>query len=205
MPDAPLTLSGLAGLETKTSGFPASPADREKLLQSLRETAKFEGFAKFNLSERLLDFLAESLRKPVAGIVGEAWRQRKELREIAEKGKDKRDVEGSVDLYDHSISCTLTPSVELHANGVKVGPTMTFDVKANLKLEGVQLIIKNAWITRIKAGKLTSTINLEFKTIPLMPPCKKTIDLPQHLDLPGGGIRLGGELTPPVAAAEGQK
>lgn len=193
MPDVPLTISALGGFETETSGFPASQAEREKLLRSLGETADFAGLAKYNLGERLLDFLAESLRKPVADVVGEVWRQRKELREIAEKGKDQPDVEGSVELFDHSMTCELHPSVELHANGVKIGPTITFDVKAELKLDGVQLIIKNAWITRIKAGKLTSTITLECKTIPLMAPCKKTIDLPQHLDLPGGGIRLGGE------------
>jgi hypothetical protein len=75
---------------------------------------------------------------------------------------------------------------------------MTFDCKANLKLEGVQLLIRNAWITQIKAGKLGSTISLEYKSVPLMPPCKKTIDLPKSFDLPGGGIRLGGETKAPT-------
>ncbi|MBA3341740.1 MAG: hypothetical protein H0T48_07880 [Gemmatimonadaceae bacterium] len=199
MPDAPLTISALGGLETETSGFPASQADRDKLLRSLRETADFAGLAKYNLGERLLDFLAESLRKPVADVMGEVWRQRKELRDVAKKGEDKRDVEGNVELFDHAITWELHPSVELQANGVQVGPTLTFDVKAELKLDGVELIIKNAWITRINAGRLTSTISLECKTIPLMAPCKKTIDLPQHLDLPGGGIRLGGEPRVPAA------
>ena len=197
MPDEPLTLSMLGGLEADASGFPVSSADREKLLNSMREAAAVKGLSAFDIGERLLSFVGEAVRKPVAGLMGEVWRQRKELRDVAEKGKDKKDVEGTVELYDHSINCALHPSVELHANGVKVG-TMTFDFKANLKLQGVQLVIKNAWVTRIKAGKLTSTVSLEYDKIPLMPPCKKTIDLPQSINLPGGGIRLGGETTPPV-------
>lgn len=201
MPDEPLTLSMLGGLEADASGFPVSAADREKLLTSLREAAAVKGLSAFDISERLLGFIGAAARKPVAGLMGEVWRQRQELRDIADKKKDKRDVEGFVDLYDHSISCALHPSVELQANGVKIG-TMTFDFKANLKLQGVQLVMKNAWITRIKAGKLTSTVTLEYEKIPLMPPCKKTIDMKQSIKLPGGGIRLGGELTPPPATED---
>lgn len=192
-----LTLTALCGLETDASGFPVTAEERKKLLQHFRERAAFDGFAAYDIGERLLDFVAESLRKPVASILGEVWSQRKELREIAEKGKDKRDVEAKVELFDHTISYGLHPSVELQVNGVKIEPTMTFDVTAKLKLEGVQLVIKNAWITRVKAGKLTSTISMEYKTIPLMDPCKKTIDLPLQFHLPGGGIRLGGDTVPP--------
>jgi hypothetical protein len=188
----------LGGLEADASGLPVSSADREKLLNSMREAAAGKGLGAHDIGERLLSFVGESVRKPVAGIMGEVWRQRKELRDIAEKGKDKRDIEGNIELYDHSIDCALHPSVELHANGVKVG-TMTFDFKANLKLQGVQLVIKNAWITQIKAGKLTSTVSLEYDKIPLMPPCKKTFDMPQSINLPGGGIRLGGEQKAPPA------
>ena len=41
----------------------------------------------------------------------------------------------------------------------------------------------------LKAGKLLSTISLEYKTIPVAPPCKKTVDVPLTVTLPGGGIR----------------
>jgi hypothetical protein len=192
-----LTLSMLGGLEADSSGLPLSAADREKLLKKFHDAAAGEGLGAYDLGGRLLGFVGESLRKPLAGIVGEVWKQRKELREIAEKGKDKRDVEGDVELIDHTISWTLHPSVELQANGVKLC-TMTFDCKANLKLQGVQLLIRNSWITSIKAGKLGSTITLEYKSLPLMAPCKKTIDLRKSFDLPGGGIRLGGEERPPA-------
>jgi hypothetical protein len=192
-----LTLTALCGLDTESSGFPATAEDRAKVLQSIKERVAFDGLSQYQIGERLLDFVAESLRKPVAGIVGEVWSQRKELREIAEKGKDKRDVEAKVELFDHTISYAIHPTVELQVSGAKIG-SMTFDVTAKMKLEGVQLLIKNAWIIQIKAGKLTSTMTMEYKTIPLMAPCKKTIDLPGHLNLPGGGIRLGGDTVPPA-------
>ena len=201
----PLTLSVLCGIEGNASGFPVTAEEREKLVQSMKERAAFEGLSKFDLGERLLDFVGESLRKPVAGILGEVWSQRKELREIAAKGKDKRDVEAKVELYPHTITYTLRPSVQLQVAGLNVGPQMTFDTTAKLKLEGLQLVIKNAWIIQIRAGLLTSTLSLEYKGIPLMAPCKKKIDLPVHLKLPGGGIRLGGEMTPPALTPEPKK
>jgi hypothetical protein len=188
----------LGGLEADASGLPISGSDRRKLLDSMRKASDLEKLAPYDLGERLLSFVGESLRKPVSGILEEVWSQRKEMKEIAEKGKDKRDVEGRVTLYDHSISCTLHPSVAVHANGVEICK-MTFDCKVNLKIQGVQLLIKNAWITKINAGKLASTIDLNYKTIPLVPQCKKTIDLQKSFDLPGGGIRLGGDSKAPAA------
>lgn len=188
MSDNQLTLSMLGGLEADSSGLPISAADRDKLLKTFREAAAVQGLGPFDIGGRLLGFVGESLRKPLAGIVGEVWKQRKELREIAEK-KDQRDVESKVDLFDHTISWTLHPSVEVRGNGVQLG-TMRFDCKANLKLQNVQLEIRNCCVTRIHAGKLGSTIALEFKGVPLMPPCKKTIDLKKSWDLPAGGIRL---------------
>ena len=193
MPET-LTLSMLGGLESNASGVPVSAADRKKLLNAVREAAKEDGLATYNLEEPLLKFVGESLRKPLAGILGEAWRQRKELREFAEKGKERRDIVGRVELFEHTISWTLRPSVSLYVNGVNIR-TVKFTCKADLKLKVVELVIKNAWITEIRAGKLSSTITLKYGEFPLMAPCKKEYDLPLSLDLPGGGIRLGGEST----------
>ena len=197
MSDNQLTLSMLGGLEADASGLPVSGVAREKLLSKFKEVATGEGLGAYDVGGRLLGFVGESLRKPLSGIMAEVWKQRKEMREIAEKGGDKRDVEGRIDLFDHSITWALHPSVELRANGVKLC-TMPFDCDVDLALQGLQLLMKNGWITQIKAGKLTSTIKLEFKKVQLMPPCKKTIDLPHDFDLPNGGIRIVGESRSPA-------
>lgn len=196
MPDNQLTLSMLGGLEADSSGLPVSGAAREKLLTKFKEAAAGEGLGPHDLGGRLLGFVGEALRKPLAGIMAEVWKERKEMREIAEKKGDKRDVEGKVDLFDHSITWVLHPSVELRANGATLC-TMPFDCDVDLALQGLQLLMKNGWITQIKAGKLTSTIKLEYKKVELMPPCKKTVDLPRAFDLPNGGIRIVGESTSP--------
>src|SRR4026209_659578 len=132
MPDGPLTLSMLGGLEDDASSLPPTKEERDKLLASMRAAVATKGFSAFDISERLLGFVGKAARRPVAGVMGEVWRQRQELREIAEKKKDKKDVEGSIELYDHSISCALHPSVELHVDGAKIG-TITFDFKANMR------------------------------------------------------------------------
>ncbi len=189
MPENRLNLSVLCGLETDASGLPIRVGDRDKLLKSIHDAMTRSHLGVYNLDQRLLKFVGESLRKPIADILGEAWRQRKELREIAEQGDDGRDVEGEVELYDHSIKFALHPSVQLRANGEEIC-TLKFDVETDLKLQALKLEMRNACITQIKAGKLKSTTELKFKDLPLMAPCEKTIDLPLSMDLPGEGIPL---------------
>ena len=77
----------------------------------------------------------------------------------------------------------------MKVDGVAVGE-LPFAVAAGFELKAVQLVIKNACITRIKNGTLVSTIDLSCKGFPLMAPVKKTIDLPGSLALPSGGIDL---------------
>src|SRR5438045_3570346 len=120
MTDKQLTLSMLGGFEADMTGLPVSGAAREKLVEQFKEVAAGEGLGAYDVGGRLLGFVGEALRKPVAGIMEEMWKQRKEMREIAGKGGDERDVEGKVDLFDHTITWGVHPSVELRANGVKL-------------------------------------------------------------------------------------
>ena len=194
MPDAPLTLSVLGGLEMGAKGLPISAAEREKLVQTLRDKAReFPQLSRHDLGDRLLDFVRESLSKPVASVLEEVWSQRKEMREAAEQGKEKPNVESDVELWEHTMTCELHPSVQLQLDRVTVG-TMTFDVEVALKLEGVKLVMQNARITSVKAGTLTTTLSLEYQKLPLMVPKKQKFDLPLTLDLPGKGIDLSGSL-----------
>jgi len=196
MPENPLTLSVMCGLDADASGLPLKEQDRTKALQAIRS-----GLAKFHLGFGALDTeifkaIAEYLRKPVADILGEAWRQRKELREIAEKGEDGRKVAGTVDLYDHSIKFAVHPSIKLLENGVAAGK-VSFHVETNFKLEAIKLVIENACITRVKTGKLTASTTFKCEEFPLVSPCNKSLDLPVSLDLPRGGIPLGRAVRAP--------
>lgn len=195
MPQSELTLSVLCGLEPYGS-LPIDEADRAKVLKSIHDAMGRLHLSVYDLDQRLLASIGGYLRKPVADILGEAWRQRKELREIAEKGEDGRDVEGEVELYNHSIKFGLKPTVTLLVNGEEIR-TLTFHVDSELELKAIKLVIKNACITQIKAGKLKSSTTLKCEEFPLMAPCEKTLDLPLSMDLPGGGIRLGGPVKAP--------
>ncbi len=75
---------------------------------------------------------------------------------------------------------------------------MRFDCKANLRLQGIQLVFRNRCITRLKAGKLTSTLGVEYKSITILPPRKKTVDVSLSIPLPRGGIRFADETMPMV-------
>ena len=194
MTNEPITISLLAGLESTTSGAGLNPKEREELVASLRKTAhELSQLQRYDLGERLAGFLTESLRKPVADVLAEVWKQRKEMQDAAAKGKDGRDVEADVELVDHTVKWDLHPSVKLELNGASVG-TLRFDVAVSFKLEGVQILIKNACVTSIKAGTLTSTVDMKYKGLPLMTPRKKKIDLPGELALPYGGLNLAPDL-----------
>ena len=193
MPSQPLTLSVLAGLDVDASGSGLTAKDREEAKAKLSEEVKkitAKGSAS-DLSEHLLDFVTASLRKPVAGVIGEVWRQRKEMRDVAAKDRDGRSVTGDVELIDHSMKWVLHPSVQLTVDGVAMKPALVFDVDVELKLEGVRIVIKNACVTEVKTGTLTSTVKLSCKDVELTKK-SKSIDLPGSLDLPDGGIDLSG-------------
>jgi len=193
MPSQPLTLSVLAGLDVDASGSGLTAKDREEATAKLSEEVKkitAKGSAP-ELSKHLLDFVTESLRKPVAGVLGEVWRQRKEMREAGAKDGDDKSVTGDVELIDHSMKWVLHPSVQLTVDGVAMKPKLVFDVDVDLALAGVKIVIKNACITQVRAGTLTSTVKLACRDIELTKQ-SKSIDLPGELDLPHGGIDLSG-------------
>lgn len=190
MPDAPLTLSVMAGLEPGAAGLVLDPRARAELVATLRAKAReIAPLSTFDLGERLLSFVTEVLRKPLADVLEEVWKQRQELRDAAREGKGEPNVENEVALYDHSMAWALHPSVELRLNGQSVA-TMKFDVDVDLALSGLELVIRNACITSIRTGQIKSTINLSYKSLPLMPAVTRTVKLKGTLDLPLGGINL---------------
>jgi hypothetical protein len=141
-----------------------------------------------DVGEKMLGAVTEALREPLADVLGEVWKQRKEMREIAAKGAEPHDVEGDVELIKHTVTWGLHPTIRLELNGQDVGK-VDLDVDISLKIEGVQLVIKNARITKIKTGALTSTVALKWKGLPLGAPRTRTISLPGELALPHKGDR----------------
>src|SRR4051794_23580906 len=110
----PLTISTLAGLDVSASGPGLSADERAALVAGLRDRARaVKSLEASDLGEPLLGFLTETLREPAQKVLAQVWKQRKELRDIAAKGGDGRDVEAQVELIEHRMEWKLEPSVKL--------------------------------------------------------------------------------------------
>jgi len=191
MAESQLTIAVLAGLAVEQLRPGLSAAERQKLVATLRDKAREIPMLKpFDLGERLLGVITDALRKPLAGVLEEVWKQRKEMRDAAAKTSLGHGSTADVELFEHTITWAVHPTVKITVN--KVSKTLKFDVEVKLALQAAKIVIERAHITRFLTGTLESTVNLKYGEFPLMAPLKRTIDLPGELVLPSGGIDLGG-------------
>jgi hypothetical protein len=191
MPKAPgqLTISFLAGLDAEGPGL--SPKEREEFAAKLREEAGALARLAPTDVDRLLGYIGTSLQRPLANVLEEVWKQRKELHDAAGRGGTDGDEDAArVSLVEHEMTWTTQPSVTVVWNGQRL-PAVTFDVEVKLELEGVTLVIKKAHITQIETGTVMATISVSYRSFPLMAPRTKKVDLPGELTLPDGGLDLG--------------
>jgi hypothetical protein len=191
MAESQLTIAVLAGLEVDPVHPGLSAAERQKLVATLRDKARELPLLKpFDLGERLLGVITDALRKPLAGVLEEVWKQRKEMRDAAEKTSLDHGSTAEVELFEHTITWAVHPTVTITVN--KMSKTLKFDVGVKLVLEAAKIVIERAHITRFLSGTLASTVDLKYGEFALMAPYKRTIDLPGQFVLPGGGINLSG-------------
>jgi hypothetical protein len=201
MAESQLTIAVLAGLEVDPVHPGLSAAERQKLVATLRDKAREVPVLKpFDLGERLLGVITDALRKPLAGVLEEVWKQRKEMRDAAAKTSSDHGSTAEVELYEHTITWAVHPTVTITVN--KMSKTLKFDVGVKLALAAAKIAIERAHITRFLSGTLTSTVDLKYGDFALMAPYKRTIDLPGEFVLPGGGINLSGISDTHVAAAQ---
>jgi len=199
MAESQLTIAVLAGLEPDPIVPALSESERQKLVTALRDRARELPLLKpFDVGERVLGLLTKALHKPVAEVIADVWKQRQEMRDAAAKSIAARASVAEVELYEHTISWAVHPTIKVTVNQMSV--PLRFDVKWKGGLEGAKIVIERAHITKFLTGKLTSTVSLEYNAFPLMAPIKRTIDLPGQFKLPGGGINLSG-MTDAVAPA----
>lgn len=200
MAESQLTIAVLAGLEVDPVHPGLSAAERQKLIATLRDKAREVPLLKpFDLGERLLGVITDALRKPLASVLEEVWKQRKEMRDAAAKTSADHGSTAEVELFEHTITWAVHPTVTITVN--KMSKTLKFDVGVKLALEAAKVVIERAHITRFLSGTLTSTVDLKYGDFALMAPYKRTIDLPGEFVLPGGGINLSGISDTHLAAS----
>jgi len=189
---APITISTLAGLDASQSGFTAE--DRKKLEATLRDAAHtFAALKPYDVGPTLLSSLTNALKQPLADVLGEVWKQRKELRVAAQAKAPASVSKADVALIDHTLTSTLKPSVTItvKVGGLPPAPIkMEFDVDVSLTLKGLEITIENAKVTKLRAGEIKSSVRIKWENQELWKPFEKTIDLKKEVVLKDGGIAL---------------
>jgi hypothetical protein len=189
---APITISTLAGLDASQSGFTAE--DRRKLEATLRDAAHtFAALKPYDVGPTLLSSLTNALKQPLADVLGEVWKQRKELRVAAQAKAPASVSKADVALIDHTLTSTLKPSVTItvKVGGLPPAPIkMEFDVDVSLTLKGLEITIENAKVTKLRAGEIKSSVRIKWENQELWKPFEKTIDLKKEVVLKDGGIAL---------------
>jgi hypothetical protein len=191
MPERELTIAAVTGLDVDPIHTGLTSAERQKLAASLNEKVReLPLLAPLDLGERLLGVVADALKKPVAGVLEEVWKQRKEMRDAAGKTLGEPAPSSEVELVDHTVDWGVHPTVKVTVNGATA--TLKLDIIVKLTLDGAKLVIERAHITRFLSGKLTSAMSIKFRDAEIASPYRGTIDLPGEFTLPHGGIDLSG-------------
>jgi hypothetical protein len=189
MPEGELTIAAVTGLSTDPIHTGLAPDDRKKIAAALNEKAReVPLLAPLDVGEHLLGAVGDSLKQPVASVLEEVWKQRKEMRDAAGKTTGDPAPSSEVELVDHTVDWAVHPSVKVTVNGASA--TLTLDVIVKLKLEGAKLVIQRARITRFMSGKLTSSMSIKLRDTEIATPYSHTFDLPGDVTLPHGGINL---------------
>lgn len=193
MPENRLTIAVLAGLDVDASKSGLTKAARKALAKKLAaEAHALAALKPYDVGPRMVELLGDALREPLTDVLGAVWKQRRELREATSKSENGKPRVAEVDLIDHKMTWTLKPSITVSVSTLPKAPSVTVAVNANvsLRLQGVQIVIDRARITKIKAGKLSSKVELSYGELELMKPYETVVDLGAELELPGGGIDL---------------
>lgn len=195
MADGEVTMAVITGLAVDPIHTGLSAEERARFVTMLRDKAREVALLKpLDLGERLLGAATDALKKPVAEVLGEVWKQRKEMRDVADKTLGTPGKSAEVELFEHTLDWGVHPTVTVTVNSVSA--TLELHVMVKLKLEGAKLVIERARITRFLSGTVTSTLSIKFRDVEVTAPYKGKWDLPGQVVLPRGGINLSGVSSP---------
>jgi hypothetical protein len=143
------------------------------------------------LKDQVATRLDALLDVEVAEILARAWKKYRVLQEFADTTKHGPDDVSIVPMLDHTISSEHSPKLEV-VIADQVVATLTLDVTAELKVEGINLAIQNARITEIRLARLSAGGTISCQGVELLSAETKPVDLPGHFNL-GEGIPIAAE------------
>jgi hypothetical protein len=151
-----MTLGEALTADNDSVAFPKDQSIQQgydKANTKLKTERKKVGGGALNAQERNGDLkkaLFKALDIALEDILGQAWSSWQELSQYADSAKDEINT---VTLSDHTIKSSHQPSVDIIVDGVSLH-TFDFAVLAELKVEGVELVVQGGAITKIRLGDL---------------------------------------------------
>ncbi len=135
--------------------------------------------------------VAEALEKRLGDIMVSGWNKRKEIAKYGDVEKYPPGQKRYVQLYEHPITWTYRPYVEI----VSHGATFSIDVVVTVKLTVDQavLVIDGGRVMSIEPGKVKAEGSAMIGAFKLCDPIKKELgELPGSIGF-GEGIPIAGE------------
>jgi hypothetical protein len=145
----------------------------------------------------IADQTSEILNMNVLDALGEAWKKIAEVEEYADPAKHSPSEKNLLPLAEHTISSEHHPFLKVLFRGQEIG-RLTFELKFSLILEGFVLVIQNARIMEIQAGRAKGEGSLSLTSVPVWKREWGPLEFPGQISL-GSGIPVRSSL----AAASG--
>lgn len=140
------------------------------------------------LSRAVSRALQEALQVNIADVLVAGWNTYQSLLEYADPEKHPPKEIASVTLWEHTITSSHEPRVDVLVNGAKVA-TITFGVDLELQFESATLTIQGGKIMEVKAGTCVGKGVLKCEGEVLIERASAEIRLPGRLTF-GTGIPI---------------
>jgi hypothetical protein len=160
-----IPLRAVFGLEGPTAEDSAvTPEMTRTALAAVRKALEHASAAGFilrtlDVGPSVLAELARALATPLSEVVGNAWNKRQEIRAYADTTKYPPDESHAVWLYEHELSETVKPKVEIRYAGARIA-TVEFQAVATLKFHSLILIIRGGRIIAVQLGGVSVAASL---------------------------------------------
>ena len=191
-------------MDTSTDNLGAAVGFAEHFAAPLADAAQMAlgGFRNLVSSEVSAEVVGEIVQRaraafetPLSGILAGAWEKRAELQEFCDPDKHPAGESSVVELLTHTVTWTEEPVVEVVFNQIWT-VKIRITIKAEIKLEGGALVIKDAKIMKLRTGKIVVTATVAVQGVEL-PSKAVPMELPGELSF-GDGIAI----RPMVVAAK---
>jgi hypothetical protein len=140
--------------------------------------------------------VADAMTVRVGEILASAWNKRAEIRKYADVAQYPAGQERYVQLYEHPITWTYRPKLEITVRGATF--TVPLEVKLALKVDKAVLVIDGGHLLAIEPGTGTIEGTAKIGTFDLGAPIKRDLgELPGRIAFGEGGLPL----TPPAIPA----